>query len=118
MCGLSFQVSIPEEIVESISSRVLAIVSANLESLPEKKQKEFLTLQETAEMLNVKVNTIYSYNVQKILPTYKVGRSNMYKYEDVIRFMEKNRSVSSKEIKNEAIKYIYTKKTKSGGSNG
>ena len=59
-----------------------------------KNSKPFLSLEETADYLNLSRNTVYSYTYRKLIPIYKLkGRKLYFKIEELNEFIlnEKNR---------------------------
>ena len=59
-----------------------------------KNSKPFLSLEETADYLNLSRNTVYSYTHRKLIPFYKLrGRKLYFKIEELNKFIlnEKNR---------------------------
>ncbi len=54
------------------------------------KQKEFLTIQEVAEICNVKSqSTLWNWKQKgKLVPTMKAGKKPLYKRQDVIDFLK------------------------------
>lgn len=54
--------------------------------------KEFYTVREIADLLEVTVDTIQSYIRRKELIAYRVGNSYRIKREDFEKFLEKRRT--------------------------
>ena len=54
---------------------------------------EFLTTQETADLLKIQRNTIERWRSQNIkhIPFSRCGKSVRYSLADIIKFMEKNK---------------------------
>lgn len=84
----------------------------------EKKQKVtkpntpvFLTVNETAEYLSVKVSTIYNYLHKRVIPFYKPLRKVYFRIEDLNNFIlnENNLVKSNQQLEEEATKHILNK---------
>jgi excisionase family DNA binding protein len=74
----------------------------------EKKEKSFMTIQETAEYLGIKVSTVYNYTHRRIIPFYKPRRKIYFKIKDLDNFIlnEENHYKSESEIEAEALQHI------------
>ncbi|WP_421808753.1 helix-turn-helix transcriptional regulator [Flagellimonas sp.] len=79
-----------DELTEKISQRILAQIKEN-ESKDSKgfEGNEFLTREEVAEMCGVKaLSTLWNWSKQgTLIPRARAGRKPLYKYQDVIDFL-------------------------------
>lgn len=81
-----------EELTSIIADTVLKRIANN--PIPSEKvsknTKEFLTREETAELCKIKsLSTLWNWKKQGLLaPSSRAGRKPLYKYEDVIEFLE------------------------------
>lgn len=72
----------------------LQIPTQSLEHPP----KDFLTIQETANYLNLAVPTIYSLVSRRELPSIKIGKKLAFKRTDLITLLESGRRKTRKEL--------------------
>ena len=85
-----------------------------LESLRQilmKKEKPFMSIDETSDYLGISKNTLYGYTSKGILPFYKPqNRKIFFKIEDINQFVldKKNKISSNKEIEEKAVTKIVT----------
>jgi excisionase family DNA binding protein len=56
----------------------------------------FLTVKELAEMLRVKVRTIYSWVEADLIPYHKPGRTMIFRLDEIIDWLEKKRGEDHK----------------------
>lgn len=56
----------------------------------------FLTVKELAEMLRVKVRTIYSWVESDLIPYHKPGRITIFHLDEIIEWLEKKREEDHK----------------------
>jgi excisionase family DNA binding protein len=78
-----------------------------------KNQKKFMDLSEACEYLKLKPATLYSYNVNRVIPFYRLrGRKIYYRIEDLDNFImnDANLIKSNDQIEAEAIKLILEEK--------
>lgn len=64
------------------------IAEAKAAAKEEKEDEEYLTPQQTAEMLGVTTNSLWRWNRDGYLKNVKVGRKPFYKKSDVLKLME------------------------------
>lgn len=64
------------------------IAEAKAAAKEEKEDEEYLTPQQTAEMLGVTTNSLWRWNRDGYLKNVKVGRKPFYKKSDVFKLME------------------------------
>ncbi len=78
-----------EELAEQIARIVLERISETNEFTSSPEQSKLLTRAEVAKMCNVKsLSTLWYWQKQKLLvPTSRAGRKPLYRYEDVISFL-------------------------------
>lgn len=75
--------------------------------------KEFLTLEETAEYLNLSKSALYKLTGRKEIPFYNPGGKKIYfKRTDLDAWITQGKSVSDVEIEEEMTLYL-TRNTKS-----
>ena len=60
--------------------------------------EKLLTLQETAEVLGIKVPTLYNWVSERKITVVKVGRLVKFDPKDVREFIEKNKKHERKEV--------------------
>lgn len=68
-------------IVERVSERVNPFMK-------KMEDEEYLTPQQTAEMLGVTTNTLWRWNRDSYLKNVKVGRKLFYKKSDVLKLLD------------------------------
>ena len=78
-----------EELAEKVARKVLDKIWKKSKANSSKKP-DFLTAQETANLCKIKsLSTLWNWKRQGLLvPTSRAGRKPLYKYEDVIAFLE------------------------------
>jgi excisionase family DNA binding protein len=59
--------------------------------------KEFYTVKEIADTLEVKVETVQNWIRDKKLPAYKIGNTYRVRAEDFERFLEERRTTQDKD---------------------
>jgi excisionase family DNA binding protein len=52
----------------------------------------FLTVKELAQMLRVKVRTVYSWVEDDLIPYHKPGRITIFRLDEIIEWLEKKRA--------------------------
>ena len=57
-------------------------------------EPDFLTVEEIAEKMRVKIDTVREWIRKKQLPAYKVGRDYRIKRDDYEEFLKKHRTTS------------------------
>lgn len=86
-----------EELSDSIAAKVLeGIKSLSILEEHHKKYPDFLTTKEVADICKVKsLSTLWYWRQQNLLvPTSRAGRKPLYRYEDVIEFLQKRNTGS------------------------
>ena len=58
--------------------------------MTDKKEKEFLTKEEAAGLINVHPETIRRWHLKEGLKVYKFGRTLRIRKEDLLKFMSQN----------------------------
>jgi excisionase family DNA binding protein len=56
-----------------------------------KMQKQLLTPKEAAQLLGVKVNTLYIWALQRKVPSIKLGRCRRFDEDELIALIKRNR---------------------------
>ncbi len=77
-----------EDLLERLFKRILrAILKPHIEELVDelrqRREKGILTLEETAELLDVKPETVRTTYVPQGLPCFKPGKSLLFRREDI-----------------------------------
>ncbi len=54
-------------------------------------QKQLLTPKEAAQLLGVKVNTLYIWALQRKVPSIKLGRCRRFDEDELIALIKRNR---------------------------
>lgn len=81
-----------------------------------KEEKNFVSLTEAAEYLDLQKSTLYAYCRQRLIPFYKVnGRKNYFLRQDLDNFIINDRNLvkSQRQIEVEAEKHL--REMRSGG---
>ncbi len=52
----------------------------------------FLTVKELAEMLRVRVRTVYSWVEEGLIPYHKAGRITVFRLDEILDWLEKKRT--------------------------
>jgi excisionase family DNA binding protein len=74
--------------------------------------KEFLNIEETAELMQVSKQTVYKLTSQSEIPFYKVGKKLMFDRVEIIKYIRKHRNVTNEDIEKMANEYISRKRRK------
>ena len=93
-----------DQIVLNKLDRVIEELN-RIESLVSKRDRPFLTLDETCEYLGLSKATIYGYTSKSIIPYHKLQDRRLYfDIDDLNKFIlnKKNRCKSNSEIESEA----------------
>ncbi len=70
-------------------------------------KKEYLSLEEVAFYLNIKIESVYEHTSAKTWTTYKPGGKIVYvKREDIELWIESSKRLSGDEIEQRANKYL------------
>jgi hypothetical protein len=75
-----------------------------------KEEKEYYSIKEVAEIIGVKIQTLYQYNTNRLIKYYKVGKKCMYKMEDIMEFMGRNEIKSKYNIQQDIENSLSTLK--------
>ena len=83
------QVSV-NELIEALVKILLPRLEQIIISSKEGKKKEYLTTEEVAELCNIKSpSTLWNWKEKGVLvPIARAGRKPLYKYQDVIDYLE------------------------------
>lgn len=76
---------------------------------PQETVDQFLTVDETAEFLNLSVPTIYSKVSRRELPYMKRGKRLYFARKDLETYLQGGRVKTVREIEEEADQYLTTK---------
>ena len=77
---------------------------------PTKQEEKFLTVQESAQFLNLTVPTIYSKVSKGELPVMKRGKRLYFSSLELMEYLKEGRKKSNAEIEKEAEAYLSNKK--------
>ena len=107
MSTISFN-DLPEAVTE-LTRKVdeLYKVIANVQ--PQETADQFLTVDETAEFLNLSVPTIYSKVSKRELPYMKRGKRLYFARKDLETYLQGGRVKTVREIEAEADQYLSSK---------
>jgi len=86
----------------------LLIEQSNLQ--PTEKPEQLLTIQETAQFLNLSVPTIYSKVSKREIPVMKRGKRLYFSSTELMEYIKKGRKKSNAEIEAEAKNYLLNNK--------
>lgn len=95
-------------IIDCVNSCLRNNNQANLPHTPQ--QEQLLTIQETAEFLNLTVPTIYSKVSKGELPVMKRSKRLYFSRTELMEYLKEGRKKSIVEIEQEAEKYLNLKK--------
>lgn len=95
------QVSV-NELIETLIKILLPRLEQIILSSKEGNKKEYLTTEEVAELCNIKSpSTLWNWKEKGVLiPVARAGRKPLYKYQDVIDYLE-NKSSNSNPTNND-----------------
>ena len=71
-------------------------------------EETYIKTKEAAKFLCVSMSKMTKMCHKKEMPYYKVGRLNLFKREDLVEFIERNRVLSIKELQNLAESKLLT----------
>jgi len=86
----------------------LLIEQSNLQ--PTEKPEQLLTIQETAQFLNLAVPTIYSKVSKREIPVMKRGKRLYFSSTELMEYIKTGRKKSNAEIEAEAKNYLLNNK--------
>ncbi len=79
----------------------------DVHSLKIKQEKKFISVQETAIILDLSIQTVYHYIHQRRIPYYKPNGRNVYfKKEELEAYIQRHRIKSDEELDELASNYI------------
>lgn len=81
------------------------------EQEPIEQTEQLLTVQETAQFLNLTVPTIYSKVSKGELPVMKRGKRLYFSRDELMEYIKEGRKKSNAEIEAEADEYLSNKKS-------
>ena len=109
MTTISFN-DLPEAVAE-LTRKVDELYKVITNVQPQGTVDQFLTVDETAEFLNLSAPTIYSKVARRELPYMKRGKRLYFARKDLETYLQGGRVKTVREIENEADQYL-TSKTK------
>jgi hypothetical protein len=79
-----------DDLAERIARKILSEISTRIESVSSPDQPKLLTSAEVAKICKVKsLSTLWYWRKKNLLvPTSRAGRKPLYKYQDVLNFLE------------------------------
>ena len=109
----------PEKLINSISERVTANIlkAVTKEKTSNTHSEKLLTIQEAAELLNLKVPTMYSKVSRGELPVMKRSKRLYFSQNELLEYLKAGRKKSKTEIDQETTAYLVrTKKRLNNGN--
>src|SRR5690554_2109882 len=107
--NLTFE-RLPEAVTE-LTRKVDELYKVIKNVQPQETADQFLTVDETAEFLNLSIPTIYSKVSKRELPYMKRGKRLYFARKDLETYLQGGRVKTVREIEDEADQYL-TSKTK------
>ena len=104
---LTFE-KLPEAVTmltKEVSELKRLIIEKQEQPIP-KPTERLLTIQETAELLSLKVSTMYSKVSKGELPVMKRGKRLYFSSTEILEYIKVGRKKSNAEIEQEAEKYL------------
>lgn len=94
------------QVVMTLTEEVRELRKLFLEPQPQQETDKFLTIQETADFLNLSVPTIYSKVQRRQLPYMKQGKRLYFSKTELTEYIEQGRKKTVSEIESEALSYL------------
>ena len=69
---------------------------------PPLPEKEFLTVNEVSQMLNISKGTIYNLNSERLIPSYKRGGRIYFDKKEIVEWIRDDRRKTIKQLQAEA----------------
>jgi excisionase family DNA binding protein len=107
MTEISFN-DLPEAVTE-LTRKVDELYKVIKNVQPQETADQFLTVDETAEFLNLSVPTIYSKVSKRELPYMKRGKRLYFARKDLETYLQDGRVKTVREIEAEADQYLSSK---------
>ena len=107
MSTISFN-DLPEAVTE-LTRKVDELYKVIKNVQPQETADQFLTVDETAEFLNLSVPTIYSKVSKRELPYMKRGKRLYFARKDIETYLQAGRVKTVREIEAEADQYLTSK---------
>ena len=79
-----------QDFKNEILTGVKAELTAFAKNLQTNNHDTLLTREETAKMLSISLVTLWQYDKQNILPSYKIGTKKRYKKSEVLAALQKS----------------------------
>lgn len=83
--------------IETVVSSVMDAKLSNIMQLS-KQEAEYISVEEAAKLLCIKVGTLYNWNSVRKIPYHNTGKSILYNKIDIIKFIESHRVKAADEI--------------------
>lgn len=103
----------PETLISSISDRVTENIlkAVKIKESSIEDSEELLTVQETAQFLNLAVATIYSKVSRGELPVMKQGKRLYFSSTELMQYLKEGRKKTYTEMEASAKDYLLSKKS-------
>lgn len=97
-----------EKLISNISERITANIlqAVKKEFKQTERPEQLLTVQETAQFLNLSVPTIYSKVSKGELPVMKTSKRLYFSSTELMEYLKEGRKKSNSEIEQEAERYM------------
>lgn len=95
-----------EERLSGIENLLLDLKNQPQKVATNEQPEQFLTVQETAQFLNLTVPTIYSKVSKRELPVMKRGKRLYFSSIELLEYIKEGRKKSNTEIEAEAANYL------------
>lgn len=113
MTKIKVEIEIPDELIDNIANRFLMkfkeiLISENFIKIESNikadknrfdSKNDLLSAKEASEYLKIKQSTLYFYNLKKIIPFYKYGKTIKYKISDLDKFIDNGRVSTNDELR-------------------
>lgn len=107
MTTISFE-KLPEAVAE-LNSKVDRLLESVVNARPQVQAERYLSVEETADFLNLSVPTIYSKVSKRELPYMKRGKRLYFLREDIEAYLKGGRIKTVKEIESEVDLHLVGK---------
>lgn len=98
-----------EEKLNNIEALVLDIKNSKAEKETDPRGEQFLSVQETAEFLNLSVPTIYGLTSKSLIPFMKTGKRLYFLKSELVDYLKQGRNKTQVEISKEAENFTNKK---------
>lgn len=98
MESIQFVSVTPRELTDVITTKVTEVIGTELEKvlqkhLAVKKEKEFITRTEAAEILSLSISGLYKLMKKRKIQVKKVGRKPYFRRQDILNILEQKSAV-------------------------